>query len=58
MEYNSESMKFKTPPAHLKLNFLKVDAIRVNIAKQFLSKERFKEVFDKAINERRTIINA
>jgi len=29
MEYNSEKpMSFKTPPAHLKLKFLKVDAIR------------------------------
>lgn len=58
MEYKSENMKFKTPPTHLKLNFLKVDVIRVNIAKQFLSKERFTEVFHKAINERRIIINA
>jgi|688.fasta_scaffold2105801_2 hypothetical protein len=51
-------MKFKTPPANLKLKFLKIDAIRVNVAKQYLSDKRYNELLNKAITERRVIINA
>jgi hypothetical protein len=57
MEYNSENMKFKTPPANLKLKFLKIDAIRVNVAKQYLSENRFNEILNMAVTERRVIIN-
>jgi hypothetical protein len=57
MEYNAENMKFKTPPAHLKSKFLKIDAIRVKVAKQYLSEKRFNEVLNLAITERRVIIN-
>lgn len=57
MEYNAENMKFKTPPAHLKLKFLKIDLIRVSISKGFLSKKRYCEVLNKTITERRVIIN-
>jgi hypothetical protein len=57
MEYNSENMKFKTPTAQLKLKYLKIDAIRVNISKEFLSEKRYNEVLNKAITERRVVIN-
>jgi hypothetical protein len=57
MENNSENLKFKTPPAHLKSKFLKIHLIKLDIAKQYLSKERFIEVFHKAISEGRVIIN-
>jgi hypothetical protein len=57
MEYNSKNMKFKTPPAHLKNKFLKISAIRLNVSKQHLSEDRFKEVLNKAISASRVIIN-
>ena len=56
MENNSEKMKFKTP-AYLKLKLLKINSIKLDVAKQHLSKERFNEVFHKAISESRVIIN-
>ena len=58
MEYNSENMKFKTPPAHLKSKYLKIDMIRVSILKEFIFKNNYFIVFQKAITERRTIINS
>jgi hypothetical protein len=57
MEYNSENMKFKTPPAHLKSKFLKIDAIRVKVAKQYLSEMGYEELLNKTITERRVLIN-
>lgn len=57
MEYNSENIKFKTPPAHLKSKFLKIDAIRVKVVKEYLSKTRYSEVLNESISDRRTIIN-
>jgi hypothetical protein len=57
MEYNSENMKLKTPPAHLKLKFLIIEMIRVNTCKEFLSNNRYNEVLNKAITERRVVIN-
>lgn len=50
-------MEIKTPPPHLKLKFLKISAIRLNVSKQHLSEDRFKEVLNKAISESRVIIN-
>jgi hypothetical protein len=59
MEYNSENMKLKNPPpAHLKLKYLKIDMIRVSILKEFILKNNYFIVFQKAITERRTIINS
>jgi hypothetical protein len=57
MEYNSENMKFKTPPAHLKLKFLKVDMIRLSVLNKFISKNNYISVLNKSITENRTIIN-
>jgi hypothetical protein len=57
MEFKSENIKYKTPPAHLKSKFLKIDAIRVSVSKQYHSEDRYKEVLNKAISERRVVIN-
>ena len=57
MEYNSENMKFKTPPAHLKLKFLKIDMIRVSILKEFISKNNYLDALHRSITDKRTIIN-
>jgi hypothetical protein len=57
MEYNAENMKFKTPPAHLKLKFLKVDMIRLSVLNKFISKNNYISVLNKSITENRTIIN-
>jgi hypothetical protein len=57
MEYNSENMKFKTPPANLKLKFLKVDMIRLSVLNKFISKNNYISVLNKSITENRTIIN-
>jgi hypothetical protein len=56
MEYNSE-MKFKKPPAHLKSKFLKIDAIRLSVLKEVISKNNYITVLNKSITENRTIIN-
>jgi hypothetical protein len=57
MEYNSENMKFKTPPANLRLKFLKIDMIRVSILKEFISKNNYLDALNRSITEKRTIIN-
>ncbi len=57
MEYNSENMKFITPPAHLRLKFLRIDAMRISVLKGNLSKQKFYEVLNKSISENRVIIN-
>ena len=49
MEYNSENMKFKTPPANLKLKFLKIDMIRVSILKEFSSKNIYLDALNSSI---------
>lgn len=59
MEYTSESSKlFSKPPANLKSKFLKIDMIRVSVLKGIISKNNYFLVFQKAITERRTIINS
>ena len=57
MEYNSENMKFKTPPANLRLKFLKIDMIRVSILNEFISKNNYLDALNRSITEKRTIIN-
>jgi hypothetical protein len=58
MEYNSElSKSFNTPPPSLKSKFLKIDMMRVSILKEFISKNNYLKVLNRAITERRTIIN-
>lgn len=57
MEYNSENMKFKTPPAHLKLKFLKIDMIRVSVLKEIISKNNYLDALNRSITDKRTIIN-
>jgi hypothetical protein len=59
MEYNSASSKsFITPPKNLKYKFLKIEMLKVSILKEFISKNNYLEVLNKAITERRTIINS
>jgi len=57
MEYNSENMKFKSPPAHLKLKFLKIDLIKISVVKEFISKNNYLDVLNSSITDKRTIIN-
>jgi hypothetical protein len=57
MEYNSENMKFKTPPAHLKSKYLKIDMIRVSVLKEFISKNNYLDALNRSITDKRTIIN-
>ncbi len=57
MEYNSENMKFKTPPAHLKFKFLKIDMIRVSVLKGVISKNNYLDALNRSITDTRTIIN-
>ena len=57
MEYNSENMKFKTPPANLKLKFLKIDMIRVSVLKEIISKNNYLDALNRSITDKRTIIN-
>jgi hypothetical protein len=57
MEYNSKNMKFKTPPAHLRLKYLKIDLIRISIIRKVISKNNYIKVLNKSITENRTIIN-
>ncbi len=58
MGNNSKKDKaIKVPPAHLKLKFLKVNAIRMKIAKQYLSEKEYSEVLNTAISEIRVVIN-
>ena len=57
MKSNSENMKFKTPPAHLKSKFLKIDAIRLSVLKEIISKNNYISLLNKTITENRTIIN-
>ena len=57
MEYNSENMKFKTPPANLKLKFLKIDMIRVLVLKEIISKNNYLDALNRSITDKRTIIN-
>jgi hypothetical protein len=58
MEYNTKNMKFKTPPANLKSKFLKIDMIRVSLLKGIISENNYLIAFQKAITERRIIINS
>lgn len=57
MEYNTENMKFKSPPAHLKLKFLKIDMIKISVVKEFVSKNNYLDVLNRSITDKRTIIN-
>ena len=58
MEYTSESSKlFSKPPANLKSKFLKIDMIRVSVLKEIIYKNNYIKVLNRAITERRTIIN-
>lgn len=57
MEYNAENMKFKTPPAHLRLKYLKIDMIRVSVLKEFISKNNYLDALHRSIQDKRTIIN-
>ena len=57
MKYNSENMKFKTPPANLKLKFLKIDMIRVSVLKEIISKNNYLDALNRSITDKRTIIN-
>ena len=57
MEYNSENMKFKTPPANLKLKFLKIDMIRVSVLKEIISKNNYLDALNRSITDKRTIMN-
>lgn len=58
MEYNSEKpMSFKRPSAENKLNFLKIDMLRIAITKKFISKSKHIELLNKSITENRVIIN-
>ena len=57
MKYNSENMKFKTPPANLKLKFLKIDMIRVSVLKEIISKNNYLDELNRSITDKRTIIN-
>ena len=57
MEYNAENMKFKIPPAHLKLKFLKVDMIRLSVLNKFISKNNYLDALHRSIQDKRTIIN-
>jgi len=57
MEYNSENMKFKTPPPHLKSTFLKIDAIRLSVLKRVVSKNKYFDALNRSITYKRTIIN-
>ena len=43
-------MEIKRPFANLRLKILKINAIRINVLKQYLSEERFMEVLNKAIS--------
>jgi hypothetical protein len=59
MEYNSEKSKsFNKPPANLKSKFLKIDMIRVSVLKGIISENNYVKVLNRAITERRTIINS
>ena len=59
MEYTSESSKlFSKPPANLKSKFLKIDMIRVSVLKEIIYKNNYIKVLNRAITERRTIINS
>lgn len=58
MEYNStKDNPMQKPPANLKLKFLKVNAIRVKVAKQYLTEKEYSEVLNTAISEIRVVIN-
>jgi hypothetical protein len=58
VKYNSENMKFKTPPnAQLRLKFLKIDMIRVSVLKGFISKNNYLDALNRSITDKRTIIN-
>lgn len=57
MEYNAENRKLKTPPSHLRLKFLKLDALRLKIVKKHLSRTRYFEVLNETISKNRVIIN-
>ncbi len=58
MDYNSVSSKsFKTPPSNLKSKLLKIDMIRVSVLKGIISENNYVKVLNRAITERRTIIN-
>jgi hypothetical protein len=51
-------MKFKTPPAQMKSKILKIDMIRVSVLKEIISENNYVKVLNRAITERRTIINS
>jgi hypothetical protein len=58
MEYNSENRRLKnSPPAHLKLKFLKVDMIRLSVLNKFISKSNYLDALNRSITDKRTIIN-
>jgi hypothetical protein len=53
----SINFNFKTPPANLKFNFLKIDMIRVSLLKEVISKNNYLEALNRSITDKRTIIN-
>jgi hypothetical protein len=58
MEYNAENMRLKkTPSSHLRAKFLKIDAIRLSVLKEFISKDRYFSALHRSITEKRTVIN-
>lgn len=58
MEYNSENRRLKnSPPAHLKLKFLRIDAIRLSVLREYTSTETHQNALQKTITFNRPIIN-
>ncbi len=47
----------RKPSANLKLKFLKVNAIRLKVAKQFLTEKEYSLVLNTTISEIRVVIN-
>ena len=58
MIYNRENVKFAPPSnAKVRLIYLKLDLLRVDILKQSVPKEMYNLVLNNTITDRRAIIN-